>query len=41
MIPFTNLYDEYIDRPKLTKPKKNKTVEYTNPLSPLKRGWEP
>ena len=36
MIPLTILYDEYIDRPKLTEQKK--PVEYIVPPSPLK--WE-
>ena len=36
MIPVSTLYDEYIDRPKLTEPKK-KPFEYIVP-PPLKRG---
>ena len=37
MIPLTILYDEYVDRPKLTEQKKN-PVEYIVPPSPLKWG---
>ena len=37
MIPVSFLYDEYIDRPKLTEQKKN-PVEYIVPPPPLKRG---
>ena len=33
MIPVSTLYDEYIDRPKLTEQKKN-TVEYIVPPPP-------
>ena len=36
MIPLTTLYDEYIDRPKLTEQKK--PLEYIVPPSPLKWG---
>ena len=39
MTPLTILYDEYIDRPKLTEQKKN-PVEYIVPPSPLKWGSE-
>ena len=38
MIPLTILYDEYIDRPKLTEQKN--PVEYIVPPSPLKWGSE-
>ena len=38
MIPLTILYDEYIDRPKLTEQKN--PVEYKFPPSPLKWGSE-
>ena len=36
MIPVSTLYDEYIDRPKLTEQKK--PVEYIVPPPTLKRG---
>ena len=38
MIPLTILYDEYIDRPKLSEQKN--TVDYMVPPSPLKLGSE-
>ena len=37
MIPVSTLYDEYIDRPKLTEQKKT-PAEYIVPPPPLKRG---
>ena len=38
MIPLTTLYDDYIDRPKLSEQKN--PVEYIVPPSPLKWGSE-
>ena len=39
MIPVSFLYDEYIDRPKLTEQKKN-PVEYIVPPPPPQEGSE-